>query len=164
MFTREADQNPRQNATMKMLDSMQIVTCVKHVGLETNGVLDATTIVWLERPEIANQKFATNTKRRIDMAVIELKNGYFIEVDQLNYTLKQKYQGKTRDGELKESEKICGYFGKIRKAIDKYIELTQLDVLGEEAVSLEQYVETVERSNTLAVQGLESVLAAFSIK
>lgn len=30
---------------------------------------------------------------------IELVDGYFIEVDELNHTLKQRYQGETKDGE-----------------------------------------------------------------
>lgn len=30
---------------------------------------------------------------------IELIDGYFIEVDELNHTLKQRYQGETKDGE-----------------------------------------------------------------
>ena len=35
---------------------------------------------------------------------IELINGYFIEVDELNHTLKQRYQGETKDGEKKPAE------------------------------------------------------------
>lgn len=37
---------------------------------------------------------------------IELINGYFIEVDELNHTLKQRYQGETKDGEKKPAERI----------------------------------------------------------
>lgn len=33
------------------------------------------------------------------MTTINLTNGYFIEIDDLNYTLKQRYKGKTKDGE-----------------------------------------------------------------
>ena len=32
------------------------------------------------------------------MGVIELLDGFYIEVDPLNYTLKQRYSGSTRDG------------------------------------------------------------------
>lgn len=34
---------------------------------------------------------------------IELINGYYIEVDELNHTLKQRYTGKTKDGQKKRS-------------------------------------------------------------
>ena len=35
------------------------------------------------------------------MARIELKNGYYIEVDSLNYTLRQKYIRNAKDGSKK---------------------------------------------------------------
>lgn len=98
------------------------------------------------------------------MTTIELKNGYYIEVDSLNYTLRQRYSGTTKNGEEREAFRTCGYFGDIRQAIKKYIILTQLDVLNEERLSLEAYVKSIERVNKLAVQGLESVLRGFPVR
>lgn len=57
-----------------------------------------------------------------------------------------------------------GYYGNIRQAIDKYIKLTQMDVLSDESVSLTEYVKSIDQSNKLAVQGLEHVLSRFPIK
>lgn len=37
------------------------------------------------------------------MTTIALKNGYYIEIDPLNYTLRQKYTGETKSGEEKEA-------------------------------------------------------------
>lgn len=98
------------------------------------------------------------------MTTIELKNGYYIEVDSLNYTLRQRYTGTTKDGEGKEAFRTCGYYGNIRQAIEKYIKLTQMDVLSDESVSLMEYVKSIEQANKLAVQGLEHVLDKFPIK
>ena len=36
-------------------------------------------------------------ERRLSMQII-LMNGYYIEIDPLNYTLKQKYKGTKKDG------------------------------------------------------------------
>ena len=51
------------------------------------------------------------------MIEIKLQDGYFIEVDPLNYTLRQRYSGKTKDGEEKESVRTHGYYGSIRQAV-----------------------------------------------
>lgn len=51
------------------------------------------------------------------MTMINLKNGYYIEVDSLNHTLKQRFQGKTKSGEMKDSDRTCGYFPNMRGEI-----------------------------------------------
>ena len=98
------------------------------------------------------------------MTTIELKNGYYIEIDPMNYTLKQRYTGTGKNVEKKEAEKICGYFGKIRTVIEKYIFLVQLDVMDGERLSMAEYVKTIEQVNKIAVQGLEEVLRQYEIK
>lgn len=96
--------------------------------------------------------------------MINLNYGYYIEVDTYNYTLKQKYDGKTKDGQYKDAVKTCGYFGNIRRAIDKYIRLVQIDLLDEEALSLQEYVKSIELINKTAVRGLEKELSRFEVK
>lgn len=98
------------------------------------------------------------------MTRIDLKNGYYIEIDTLNYTLRREYIGKNKDGNVKNAVKTCGYFPSVKQAVKRYIECVQLDVMDGERLSLEQYVETVEQVNKLAVQGLEDVLGRFPIK
>lgn len=98
------------------------------------------------------------------MTQVELKNGYYIENKKLTYTLRQRYTGKSKTGEPKESIRTHGYFNKIGQAIMRYIELCQLDVLDGERVTLEEYVRTIERVNKISVQGLESVLGRFEVK
>lgn len=95
---------------------------------------------------------------------INLNYGYYIEIDTYNYTLKQKYDGKTKDGQDKDSVRTCGYFGNIRNAIEKYLKLVQLDLLDDEALSLQEYVKSIELINKMAVRGLEKELSKFEVK
>lgn len=89
------------------------------------------------------------------MTTIELSNGYFIDIDPLNYTLRQRYTGQTKSGEEKEAIRTHGYYGDISKALRRYIQLCQMDVLDGERVTLEEYVKTIEQVNKIAVQGVE---------
>lgn len=98
------------------------------------------------------------------MVRINLNYGYFIEIDTYNYTLKKEYTGKTKDGADKEAVRTCGYFGNIRRAIDKYIRLVQIDLLDDEVLSLQEYVKSIELINKTAVRGLEKELSMFEVK
>ena len=98
------------------------------------------------------------------MTTINLKYGYYIEIDPLNYTLRQKLKGKTREGQEKDSVRTCGYFGNIRSAIAEYLNLIQLEVMRDEVISMQQYVDAVEKSNALALQGIAEELRRFPVK
>lgn len=87
------------------------------------------------------------------MTTINLKYGYYIEIDPLNYTLRKKFKGQTREGQEKDSVR-CGYFGNIRSAIEKYLNLIQLEVMRDEVISIQQYVDAVEKSNALVLHGI----------
>lgn len=41
------------------------------------------------------------------MRIIKLINGYYIEIDPLNYTLRQEYIGKTKEGKEKKGTSQC---------------------------------------------------------
>ena len=45
----------------------------------------------------------------MDKLVVELQDGYFVEIDSLNYTLRQRYTGQDKDGNEKESIRTIGY-------------------------------------------------------
>ena len=47
---------------------------------------------------------------------INLINGFYIETDNRNYTLKQKYIGTRKDGTKKESVKIISHCGSLEQA------------------------------------------------
>lgn len=98
------------------------------------------------------------------MTTITLKNGYYIEIDPLNYTLRQKYTGKTKSGEKRDAFRTLGHFGNIESAIRKYIELTRLDVLDGERLTLEEYIDSIQKINAIALQGIQEELRRFPVK
>ena len=89
---------------------------------------------------------------------ITLNSDYFIEIDPLNYTLKQQYSGRTKDGKPRDRERIIGYFGNLRQCIERYIEENQLDKLAGQEMPLVQYVRMVENANKKALNELEDSL------
>lgn len=98
------------------------------------------------------------------MTTITLKNGYYIEIDPLNYTLRQKYTGETKSGEKKEAFRTLAHFGNMESAIRKYLELSQLDVLDGERLTLEEYVDSIQKINAIALQGIQEELRRFPVK
>ena len=98
------------------------------------------------------------------MTTINLRYGYYIDIDPLNYTIRQKFKGRSKDGKEKDSVRTCGYFGNIRTAISEYLKLVQLEVMRDEVLSMQKYVEAVEKSNSLALQGIAEELQKFPIK
>lgn len=90
---------------------------------------------------------------------INLTNGFFIEIDDLNNTLKQKYIGEKKDGTKYDAERVCGYFGKdLEGAIRKYIRLNQNVLLVQETMELEEYVKSIKRINEDAVRDFKALL------
>ena len=89
---------------------------------------------------------------------INLINGFYIETDNRNFTLKQKYIGTRKDGTKKESVKIISHCGSLEQAIETFLRLNQIDRGAKLAVDLMEYVSLVEQSNKEAVQALKSVL------
>lgn len=98
------------------------------------------------------------------MTTITLKNGYYIEIDPLNYTLRQKYTGETKSGQKKDAFRTLGHFGNMKSTIRKYIELTRLDVLDGERLTLEEYVDSIQKINAIALQGIQEELRRFPVK
>lgn len=79
------------------------------------------------------------------MFTILLIDGYYIEVDDMNCTLKYKYVGKTKDGEEKESIKTIGYYPDINSCLEKLVKLKVVDELDGRFVDMREYCfETCE--------------------
>lgn len=77
---------------------------------------------------------------------IELINDYYIEVDELNHTLKQRYIGKDREGFEKECERIIGYFPDVQACLERLFKLVVLDEKDKTVISLKEYAERVEKA------------------
>ena len=86
---------------------------------------------------------------------INLINGFYIETDNRNFTLKQKYIGTRKDGTKKESVKIISHCGSLEQALEAFLKLYQIDRGARFAVDLMSYVSLVEQSNKEAVRALK---------
>lgn len=92
------------------------------------------------------------------MTTINLTNGYFIEIDDLNHTLKQRYKGNTKDGKERDGVRTHGYYGNLNHALTAFVKLNQLDCMADTSVTMGEYVNRIEEINNEAVKAIESVL------
>ena len=86
---------------------------------------------------------------------INLINGFYIETDNRNFTLKQKYIGTRKDGTKKESVKIISHCGSLEQALDLFLRINQVPKEAKIAVDLMEYAYFIEQSNKEAVQALK---------
>ena len=86
---------------------------------------------------------------------INLINGFYIETDNRNFTLKQKYIGTRKDGTKKEAVKIISHCGSLEQALDLFLRINQVPKEAKIAVDLMSYASLVEQSNKEAVQALK---------
>lgn len=76
---------------------------------------------------------------------ILLSDGYYIDVDNLNFILKRKTKDRKKDGQEHDIERTIGYFGNLKGAVIRFIEETNKGP--DEVASLREYADRVERSN-----------------
>ena len=89
---------------------------------------------------------------------ISLINGYYIEVNNRNFTLRQKYVGTRKDGAKKEYSKIISHCGSLEQALETFLRMNQIPQDSKLAVDLMEYADFIEQSNKEAVQALKSIL------
>ena len=77
---------------------------------------------------------------------IELVNGYYIEVDELNHTLKQRYTGKTKEGEDKDSDRTIGYFSSVKGCVERVCKLIPMDENDGAVISMREYAEEIQKA------------------
>lgn len=88
---------------------------------------------------------------------IELRDGYYIEVDEMNATLKQRYIGKTKTGEDKESERIYGFYSKPTDALKRFVVLNRLDKMDGTSLSISEYVNELVKADTEVMEFLQTL-------
>ena len=86
---------------------------------------------------------------------INLINGFYIDTDNRNFTLKQKYIGTRKDGTKKEAVKIISHCGSLEQALDLFLRINQVPKEAKIAVDLMAYASLVEQSNKEAVRALK---------
>lgn len=83
----------------------------------------------------------------MERVIVELIEGYFVEIDSLNHTLKKRYIGKNKNtGEDKQSEKIIGYYKNLPDCIERLVRLIPIDENDNTAITLSEYAEASERA------------------
>ena len=80
-------------------------------------------------------------------AKIELIEDYFIEVDELNHTLKKRYMATDKKtGEKKPAEKIIGYYKNTQDCVERFVRLVCLNEIQGTVISLREYAEQAEKA------------------
>jgi len=87
---------------------------------------------------------------------ILLPDGFYLESKSKGYLLKEKYIGRTKDGQPKESTRQHGYFSDRQSALMEYLRQVQLN--GAQAVEIWELGKYVEQCNKRAVQRLQRIL------
>ena len=77
---------------------------------------------------------------------IELINDYFIEVDELDHTLKKRYVGKTKEGVEKQTERTIGHYKNVQDCVERLVRLIPLDENDVTVISLREYAERSEKA------------------
>ena len=77
---------------------------------------------------------------------IELLDDYFIDVDELNHTLKKRYVGEDKKGNKKDAEKTIGYFPDTKACVERIVRLIPLDENDGAVISLREYAEMAENA------------------
>ena len=93
--------------------------------------------------------------------IIKLTNGFYIEVDEMNYTLKRKYVTEDKEGKPKDVEKTIGYYSSLDGAIKRYITLNQIVLNSREAMELDEFVKSIERINNEALRQFKTMIGAY---
>ena len=78
---------------------------------------------------------------------IELLEGYFVEADELNHTLKHRKAVEDKEtGEEKEFERIIGYFPNVQACLERVVRLISLDENDGTVISLREYAKSAEKA------------------
>ena len=94
---------------------------------------------------------------------IELINDYFIEVDELNHTLKKRYMGTDKKtGEKKPAEKTIGYYKNPQDCLERIVRLIPLDENEGAVISMREYAEASEKAFKKVVKRQETEYEFYS--
>ena len=92
------------------------------------------------------------------MSKIELINDYYIEVEPLNYTLKQRYMGEDKEKNPKEQIRTIGYYGTVTHAVEEMIKHYCKNETKSFDGDLKAYAEIIDNVGEKAVKALRNVL------
>ena len=88
----------------------------------------------------------------MDKLVVELQDGYFVEIDALNHALRQKYTGQDKDGNKKEAVRTIGYFGDMKQCVKALLERYPRELSEKAQISFSEYLELLDKAYTRSEQ------------
>lgn len=91
------------------------------------------------------------------MTKIELFNGYYIEVDDMNCTLRQRYIGEKKTGEKKDAERTLGYFKTVTDVLERLFCLNRLDKTKNMELSLTEYINAIKKADSEVMEFLQGL-------
>ena len=77
---------------------------------------------------------------------------------------KERILHRNRFVELHIETEVYGYFGKMEPALQKYLEISHLDALKDEKLTIEEYIKAIRQINKESLQGLQEELRRFPVK
>jgi hypothetical protein len=89
---------------------------------------------------------------------IKLTKGFFIEPDEFQYILKQRYEAEKRDGEKYEAIRTISYHRTLEQAVEKYIHMLETFLQPDKAASLREYVKMYKQETKSAIKGVKSLI------
>jgi hypothetical protein len=93
----------------------------------------------------------------MDKLIVELQDGYFVEIDALNHALRQKYTGQDKDGNKKEAVRTIGYFGDMKQCIKALLERYPRELSEKAQISFSEYLELLDKAYTRSEQLVNSL-------
>lgn len=93
----------------------------------------------------------------MDKLIVELQDGYFVEIDALNHALRQKYTGQDKGGNKKEAVRTIGYFGDMKQCVKALLERYPRELSEKAQISFSEYLELLDKAYTRSEQLLNSL-------
>lgn len=78
--------------------------------------------------------------------------------------MKQRFAGKTKTGEEKESVRVWGYYGDMKEAVRRFVGLVRLETMDGMVISLHEYIEALERHEKAVVERLGKLCSGYPVK
>lgn len=91
--------------------------------------------------------------------VINIDEQYYIEVDELNWTLHclKPTDPNNKNAKNPFTDTVLGYYGNLKQCCDGYVRHRQLEV--KYANNLDEYCELIEKHNKETISRVESLLS-----
>ena len=87
--------------------------------------------------------------------IIKLIDGFYIETDEMNFMLKEKYMGKDLKGKPKEQHKTIGYYNSVLHALNG---LTNYESLTSDSkLEVEEYIEKQKELNDTLIHAFKNI-------